>query len=76
MPEYVTVQLNGEILKLNGEILKRADFDITIVKDSAVVGLAFIRLGHGCVIPTPHSGTFCPPWSLLRKALIRAGKTP
>jgi sulfur carrier protein len=30
MPEYVTVQLDGEILK-------RADFDSVIVKDGAVV---------------------------------------
>jgi hypothetical protein len=25
--------------------------------------------------PRRCSGTFCQPWSLLRKALIRAGKT-
>ena len=25
--------------------------------------------------PTPHSSTFLQPWSLLRKALIRAAKT-
>jgi sulfur carrier protein len=40
MPEYVTVQLNGEILK-------QADFDSTIVKDGAVVEYLYY-MGGGC----------------------------
>jgi len=37
-------------------------------------GSGSVRLGR-LKAPTPHSTTFCQPWSLLRKALIRAGKT-
>jgi uncharacterized protein (DUF111 family) len=37
-------------------------------------GSGYVRLGHGLAIPTPHHATVCQPWSLLRKALIRAGK--
>jgi len=37
-------------------------------------GLGSVRLGHGYAIHTPHCATVCRPWSLLRKALIRAGK--
>jgi hypothetical protein len=36
-----------------------------------MAGLASIRLGQSLtLLPTPHSGTFCQPWSLLRKALL------
>jgi hypothetical protein len=39
--------------------------------------LACVRLGQSAcgLLPTAHSGTFCQPWSPLRGALIRAGKT-
>ena len=30
---------------------------------------------ENALAPTPHSGTFLQPWTLLRKALIRAAKT-
>jgi hypothetical protein len=36
---------------------------------------ATARSFHCAPFPRRCSGTFCQPWPLLRKALIRAGKT-
>jgi hypothetical protein len=54
----------------------RTAYNRSVYAAPAVAGLASIRLGHGLApIPTPYSGTFGRPWSLLHKALIRAAKT-
>jgi hypothetical protein len=39
-----------------------------------VGGLASIRLGHGCAIPTPHCGTFASPGLCFAKPLSGLAK--
>ncbi len=52
-------------------------FQLHLIKFIPVVALLpGLRSPRSATFSTAHSGTFCRPWSLLRKALIRAGKTP